>query len=73
MVKKVFRTMAKLTDKYNLLAVQPGIAEQWHPVKNGDLTPKNVLPYSNKKVWWVCSKGHEWEARINNRTTMGNN
>ena len=23
---------------------------------------------SHKKVWWLCKKGHEWEARINNRS-----
>ena len=23
---------------------------------------------SNKKVWWKCSKGHEWEAVISSRT-----
>ena len=65
--------MAKLKDTYNLLAVHPGIAEQWHPVKNGNLTPKKVKPYSGIKVWWVCSKGHEWEAVIDNRTKLGNN
>ena len=24
-------------------------------------------PTSHKKVWWKCSKGHEWEAMIANR------
>jgi hypothetical protein len=22
---------------------------------------------SNRKVWWICKNGHEWEARINSR------
>lgn len=22
---------------------------------------------SNKKVWWICDKGHEWEAQVKNR------
>ena len=59
--------MAKLTRTYNLLAVLPDIAKQWHPNKNSSLTPKDVTPYSNKKVWWKCSEGHEWETKIYGR------
>jgi hypothetical protein len=36
----------------------------WHPSKNKDLTPFDVYPTSNKKLWWQCSKGHEWEASV---------
>ena len=32
--------------------------------KNDGLTPSDVLPNSNKKVWWKCSHGHEWQAVI---------
>ena len=51
----------------NLLVVNPELARQWHPKKNGDLTPAQVMPGTHKSVWWVCGKGHEWEASINNR------
>lgn len=33
--------------------------------------PHDVFPCSNKKVWWICNKNHEWKAMISNRT--GNN
>jgi hypothetical protein len=36
-------------------------------MKNGDLTPEDVTPGSHKKVWWVCEKGHEWQARMSVR------
>ena len=36
----------------DLATIVPEIAEQWHPTKNGDLTPEMVTAYSNKKVWW---------------------
>ena len=36
--------------------------------KNGDLQPTHVMPYSNKKVWWKCAEGHEWEATVCSRT-----
>lgn len=45
----------------------PELAKEWHPTKNGDLTPCDVTVNSNKKVWWKCSKGHEWEDKISSR------
>ncbi len=46
----------------------PELAAEWHPTKNGSLTPKMVLAGSDKKVWWQCKYGHEWEARVADRT-----
>jgi len=45
-----------------LAVVNPGLAEEWHPVKNDDLTPRDITEGSNKKVWWRCGRGHEWRA-----------
>lgn len=52
-----------------LAAVRPDLAKEWHSIKNNDLTPYDVLPSANRKVWWQCSKNsnHEWEAKLNNR------
>jgi hypothetical protein len=50
-----------------LQTINPELAKQWHPTKNGRLTPKDVTPNSNKKAWWICGKGHEWKATISNR------
>ena len=54
----------------SLVSCFPEIAAEWHPTKNGDLTPEAVVAGSHKKVWWKCSKApdHEWQATINNRT-----
>lgn len=46
----------------------PAIAAEWHPEFNGDLTPDQVTYGSNRKVWWQCSAGHVWQARISSRT-----
>ena len=46
----------------------PDLAREWHPTKNLPLTPQHVLPGSEKKVWWRCSLGHEWQAKIRSRT-----
>ena len=49
----------------------PEIAKQWNRDKNHDLSPEDVSPGSNKKVWWICDKGHEWEAMIAKRALRG--
>jgi hypothetical protein len=57
------------TDENNSLKVKfPEISKQWHPIKNGDLKPEDVLVKSGKRVWWQCDKGHEWETRVEKRT-----
>ncbi|MBS72613.1 MAG: methyltransferase-like protein [Thermoplasmata archaeon] len=56
-------------DPTTIVAVSPELAAQWHPTKNGDLTPDRIAAGSNKKVWWKCSEGpdHEWEAVVSSR------
>lgn len=54
----------------SLSTLNPELANQWHPTKNGSLTPLDFTPGSSKKVWWLCKKApdHEWESSIKNRT-----
>lgn len=62
----------KLLPGYNdLITLYPELCKEWHPTKNGDLRPENFLPTSYTKVWWICEKGHEWEARIDVRAKLG--
>lgn len=56
----------------DLLTTNLALADEWHPTKNGDLLPNMVTSHSNKMVWWKCSKGHEWQAKVNDRSN-GNN
>ena len=52
----------------NSLAVSnPNLSSEWHHSKNSPLLPKNFTPNSGQKVWWLCPKGHEWEASIDAR------
>ena len=55
-------------EENSLAACFPAIASQWHPTRNGDLSPRQVLPGTRRKVWWRCKKGHEWQASIASRT-----
>ena len=58
----------KVLQGYNdLKTTNPTLASEWNYEKNINLKPENISAGSNKKVWWKCSKGHEWEATIKNR------
>ena len=58
---------------YNdLQTVNPQLAKEWHPTRNGKLTPMDVTVGSNKKVWWLGKCGHEWQANINDRNSGRN-
>lgn len=59
--------MPRITPEYNLQVISPHLAKEWHPSKNGSLTPRDVTPGSGKKVWWICNKGHEWKAVVTTR------
>ena len=52
-----------------LATLNPELAKEWHPTKNGKLTPFDVSIGSNKKVWWKCDKGddHVWKVSVNSR------
>jgi len=55
----------------NCLATKnPKLVSEWHPTRNGELTPFDVTCGSSKEVWWLCDKGHEWEMKIYTRTGM---
>jgi len=47
----------------------PELAKEWHPTKNGDLTPFDVTISSGIEPWWQCKDNpkHVWQASIANR------
>ena len=47
----------------DLASTNPEMAKLWHPTKNGDLKPTEVMPGSNRLLWWQCQRGHEWQAK----------
>lgn len=52
----------------DLKTLRPELADQWHPTKNGELSPNDVAPFSNRIAWWICPQGHSYEARIADRS-----
>ena len=44
---------------------------QWHQDKNGNLTPAEITSGSQRKIWWRCDQGHEWESMPYERAKRG--
>ena len=59
----------------NCLAIKnPVLAAEWHPTKNGNITPRNITPGNNKlKVWWLCPDCNSSYDLITNLRSRGQN
>lgn len=55
----------------DLLSQFPELSLEWDYELNGELTPQKVSTASNRRVWWRCSLGHEWQAIVASRARMG--
>ena len=53
--------------KNPLTTTHPKIAQEWNSEKTGALRPEDVTATSRQKVWWLCSKGHEYQVSIHSR------
>lgn len=53
----------------SLAKLNPRLAKEWHPTKN-KCKPSEVTAGANYQAWWICKKGHEWMAVINNRNAL---
>ena len=59
---KAFAAKNGLTDNY------PDLMKEWDYIKNKDVDLSLIFSASNKKVWWICPKGHSYYTRIVSRT-----
>ena len=50
----------------DLMTVNPVLAKEVSP--DSKIKATEVTVFSNKKLLWRCSKGHEWGAIVNNRS-----
>lgn len=48
----------------------PTIAKEWDTEKNG-VSANTIFPGTVKKYWWLCPKGHSYQASPNKRTSDG--
>ena len=63
----------------DLATCYPEVAAQWHPNKNGDITPEQVYKYDPDKYWWLLLYDNpktgkhfdfEWKASVKARTSL---
>ena len=54
----------------DLATTDPVVASQWIIAKNSDL-PSEVVRGSHKSVWFRCTLGHEYKAKVYHRTLSG--
>ncbi|SDB12751.1 zinc-ribbon domain-containing protein [Butyrivibrio sp. INlla16] len=51
----------------DLATVSPELVKEWDFERNQDISPKEILPFSNRKIWWKCSNGHHYRSNLNAR------
>ena len=56
-----------MSSERSLAKINPKLAKEWHPTKNGNKTPINFTSGSKFKAWWICPKGHEYQSIILSR------
>ena len=59
----------RLHETTTLRAKCPELAAQWHPIRNGELSPDDVYFRTKRHAWWQCPKNpdHVWRAEIASR------
>lgn len=51
----------------DLATTNPEIVPEMHPTLNGALLATEITRGSNKPIWWLDARDHEWEAAPNTR------
>jgi len=54
-----------------LAETNPEIAKQWDYDKNEGEKPSEYSSGSNKKIWWICDRGHSYRSSIKSRCKGG--
>ncbi len=57
----------------SLAAMSPAVAAEWHPKRNGDITPSQVDADHVMNAWWLCPNGHEYQATVRSRARGSRN
>lgn len=57
----------------DLTTTHPEIAEEWNFARNIGIDPSKISASSGKKVWWLCSNGHEFQRVVQVRALQGLN
>jgi hypothetical protein len=71
--KEVADNQARPPAGESLADLVPALVREWHPTKNGTLTPRDVFKNATRPVWWRCTVDprHEWSRSPNGRLNRG--
>lgn len=59
-----------IVGKTDIATLFPELADEWHPTKNGNKTPRDYTRGSDHKAWWLCKMcENEWNATISSRVS----
>ena len=62
---------AVMTGYNDLAMTDTHLLSEWDYEKNKDISPNKISRHSMQSVWWKCSLGHSWKAKISDRTIIG--
>ena len=62
MTKRQADLFPGLQSSKKYLSDYPLLVLEWHPLRIKTNSLMIILHKSNKKIWWKCEYGHEWEA-----------
>jgi hypothetical protein len=60
---------AVLTGINDLKTLFPELMDEWDYERNGSINPGNLAPFSHRRVWWKCKRGHSWFCAISDRSS----
>jgi hypothetical protein len=53
-----------LVGRNDLETLYPQLSLEWHPTLNSPLRPCDVFAKGDRRVWWVCPNGHEYQLNV---------
>ena len=65
--KGILQEPAEMADRGTERGGSPDLAKEWNYNRNHNIDIESVMPGSKQKVWWICEKGHEWQATLISR------
>lgn len=60
----------KVVSETSFKAKFPERAQYWHKSKNDEISPESIAAGSDKKFWFTCASGHDFEISPNNITSL---
>jgi len=57
----------------SLAITNPSVAAEWHPKRNGEVTPAQVDADHVMNAWWLCPNGHDYQAPVRSRARGSRN